>query len=78
MEDPRSGLTRRPAVWFGAADCLRGRDTLSPMDTHAAVRTLTVAGADETLAVAVVEVAQNTAAEHGRELSTRSDLDHLR
>ncbi len=48
------------------------------MDTHAAVRMLTAAGADETLAVAVVNVAQNAAADHGHELATRSDLDHLR
>ncbi len=48
------------------------------MDTHAAVRMLTAAGADETLAVAVVDVAQNAAADHGRELATCSYLDHLR
>ena len=48
------------------------------MDTHAAVRMLTTAGADEALAVAVVDVAQNAAADHGRELTTRADLDHLR
>ena len=48
------------------------------MDTHGAVRMLTAAGADETLAVAVVDVAQNAAADQGRELSPRSDLDHLR
>ena len=46
------------------------------MDTHAAVRMLTAADADEALAVAVV--AQNAAADHGRELATRSDLDRLR
>ena len=77
VEEPQ-GLTRRPMEWFRSADSRRGRDTLSPMDTHAAVRMLTAAGADETLAVAVVDVAQNAAADHGRELSTRSDLDHLR
>ena len=44
------------------------------MDTHAAVRMLTSAGADEALAVAVVNVAQNAAADQGRELATRSDL----
>ena len=55
-----------------------GRDTLSLMDTHAAVKMLTAAGAKEALAVAVVDVAQNAAADHGRELTTRSDLDHLR
>ena len=48
------------------------------MDTHAAVRMLTAGGADEALAVAVVDVAQSAAADHGRELTTRSDLDHLR
>lgn len=71
-------MTRRPTGWFRSVDSRRGRDTLSPMDTHAAVRMLTAAGADETLAVAVVDVAQNAAADHGRELSTRSDLDRLR
>lgn len=48
------------------------------MDTHAAVRQLTAAGADETLAVAVVDVAQNAAADQRRELTTRADLDHHR
>ena len=48
------------------------------MDTHAAVKTLTAAGADEVLAVAVVDVARNAAADHGRELATRADLDNLR
>ena len=48
------------------------------MHTHAAVRMLTTAGADEALAVAAVGVAQNAAADHGRELATRSDLDHQR
>lgn len=61
----------------GRSSTRRGCDTVSPMDTHAAVRMLTVAGADKTLAVAVVDVAQNAAADHGRELATRSDLDHL-
>lgn len=77
VEEPQ-GLTRRPTGWFRSAGSRRGRDTLSPMDTHAAVRMLTAAGADETLAVAVVNVAQNAAADHGHELATRSDLDHLR
>ena len=57
----------------GPARLSSDRDTLSPMDTHAAVRMLTAAGADEALAVAVVDVAQNAAADHGRELATRSD-----
>ena len=77
MDEPQ-GLTRCPTGWFRSADSRRDRDTLSPMDTHAAVRMLTAAGADETLAVAVVDVAQNAAADQGRELSPRSDLDHLR
>ena len=37
-------------------------------DTHAAVKTLTGAGASEAVAVAVVDVAQTAAAERGREL----------
>ena len=69
MEEPQ-GLTRRP-------DSGRGRDTLSPIDTHAAVKMLTAAGADETLAVAVVDVAQNAAADHGPELATRSDIETI-
>ena len=48
------------------------------MDTHAAVKMLTAAGADEVLAAAVVDVAQDAAAGHGRELTTRADLDALR
>ena len=48
------------------------------MDTYAAVRMLTAAGADEVLAVAVVDVAQNAAADHRTTLATRSDLNHLR
>ena len=43
-------------------------------DTHAAVKTLTGAGASEKVAVAVVDVAQAAAAERGRELVTRADL----
>ena len=43
-------------------------------DTHAAVKTLTGAGASEAVAVAVVDVAQSAAAERGRELVTRADL----
>lgn len=39
---------------------------------------LPVAGADEALAVAVVDVAQGAAADHGRELATRADLEHQR
>ena len=44
------------------------------LDTHAAVKTLTAAGASEDIAVAVVDVAQAAAADHGRELVTRADL----
>ncbi len=47
------------------------------MDTHADMRTLIAAGAEEALAVAVVDVAQNAAADHGRKLTTCSDLAHL-
>ena len=41
MEDPRSGLTRRTTGSFASADLRSDRDTLSPMDAHAAVRMLT-------------------------------------
>ena len=58
-----------------SVDPRRGRDTLSPMDTHAAVRMLTAAGAEEALVVDVVDVAQNAAADHGRESATRSGLE---
>ena len=37
-------------------------------------RMLTAAGADEALAVAVVDIAQSAAADHGRELVTQADL----
>ncbi len=47
-------------------------------DTHAAVKTLTAAGASEEIAVAVVDVAQEAAAEHGRELATRAGIAELR
>ena len=46
-------------------------------DTHAAVKTLTGAGASEAIAVAVVDVAQSAGAERGRELVTRADLRRL-
>lgn len=39
---------------------------------------LTAAGASEEIAVAVVNVAQGAAAEHGRELATRADISELR
>ena len=68
------GLTPRPTGWFHSVGSGRDRDTLPPMDTHAAVRMLTAAGAAEALAVAVIDVAENAAAEHDRELTTRSDL----
>ncbi len=47
-------------------------------DTHTAVKTLTAAGASEEIAVAVVDVAREAAAEHGRELATRADIAELR
>ena len=43
-------------------------------DTHAAVKTLTGAGAKEELAVAVVDIARQASAEHDRELAIRADL----
>ena len=49
-----------------------------PFDTHAAVKMLTGAGASEEIAVAVVDVAQGAAAEQGRELATRADIETLR
>ena len=45
------------------------------VDTHAAVKTLTDAGADEALAVAVVEVAREAGTEATGELVTRSHFD---
>ena len=48
-----------------------------PFETHAAAKALTAAGASEKIAVAVVEVAQEAAAEHGRELATRADVARL-
>ena len=48
-----------------------------PFETHAAAKALTAAGAGEKIAVAVVEVAQEAAAEHGRELATRADVARL-
>ena len=47
-------------------------------DTHAAVKTLTGAGAKEELAVAVVDIARQASAEHDRELATRADLANLK
>ena len=44
-------------------------------DTHAAVKTLTDAGADEALAVAVVEVAREASTEATGELVTRAHFD---
>ena len=44
-------------------------------DTHAAVKTLTNAGADEALAAAVVEVAREASTEATGELVTRSYFD---
>lgn len=48
-----------------------------PFETHAAAKALTAAGASEKIAVAVVEVAQEAAAEYGRELATRADVARL-
>lgn len=45
------------------------------IDTHAAVKTLTDAGADEALAVAVVEVAREAGTEAAGDLVTRSHFD---
>ena len=47
-------------------------------DTHAAVKTLTAAGAKEELAVAVVDVARQASAEQDRELATKADLANLK
>jgi hypothetical protein len=44
-------------------------------DTHAAVKTLTNAGADEALAAAVVEVAREASTEATGELVTRAHFD---
>ena len=56
---------------------MRWGDTLPVMtlDTHAAVKTLTDAGADEALAVAVVEVAREASTEATGELVTRAHFD---
>ena len=48
------------------------------IDTHATVKTLTDAGADEVLAVAVVEVAREAGTEAAGELVTRSHLTRAR
>lgn len=47
-------------------------------DTHAAVKTLTSAGAKEELAVAVVDIARQASAEHDRDLATKADLANLK
>ena len=47
-------------------------------DTHAAVKTLTSAGANEELAVAVVDIARQASAEHDRDLATKADLANLK
>ena len=44
-------------------------------DTHAAVKTLTDAGADEALAVAVVEIAREASTEATGELVTKGHFD---
>ena len=45
------------------------------LDTHAAVKTLTEAGASEPLAVAVVDVAREVSTEATGELVTRAHFD---
>ena len=47
------------------------------MHTHAAVTMPSGDGAYEALAVAVVDVAQNAAADHGRELTIRSHVGDI-
>ena len=51
----RTALTI-PTGWFGSANSRRAVVLSRPMDTHAAARMLTAAGADEALAVAVADV----------------------
>ena len=46
-------------------------------DTHAAVRTLTSAGAGEELAVAVVDIARQAGPAHDHELAAKADLANL-
>ena len=43
-------------------------------DTHAAVKTLTAAGASSELAEAVVGIARGAGADHGIEIATKADL----
>ena len=47
-------------------------------DTHAAMKTLTYAGADEALPAAVVEVAREASTEAAGELVTRAHVDTAR
>ena len=57
MEEPRAArLDPTPDGVVRLGELASGRGTLCPMDTHAAARMLTAAGADETLAGAVVDV----------------------
>ena len=58
-------------TWSGDSDIL----PVVAFDTHAAVKTLTEAGADEALAVAVVEVAREASTEATGELVTRAHFD---
>ena len=43
-------------------------------DTHAAVKTLTAAGASSELAEAVVGIARDAGEDHGIEIATKADL----
>ena len=81
----RQPLNHKAGSFGGYADTAEPtapalRDTLPGMafDTHAAVKTLTGAGAKEELAVAVVDIARQASAEHDRELATRADLANLK
>ena len=58
-------------------DLLRYEEAMQ-FDTHAAVKTLTAAGAPEPLAGAVVAVVWEAIAGHVHDLSTRGDLADLR
>jgi len=76
---PDGGPDNPRSARAGDLDVARPHDMLPivPFETHAAAKALTAAGASEKIAVAVVEVAQEAAAEHGRELATRADVARL-
>ena len=65
----------RPVAGRGGWNGVRDTLPVMALDTHAAVKTLTDAGADEALAVAVVEVAREASTEATGELVTRSHFD---